>query len=87
MARARASKKRLRSAPRPRNELFSPDLSSGIQANLNYREREAAALLRVSASTLRNWRCRKLHPTLKFKKIGGRVIYTGSALLAYVNGN
>jgi len=41
----------------------------------------------VSASTLRNWRCRKLHPTLKFKKIGGRVIYTGSALLAYVNGN
>jgi hypothetical protein len=83
MARARASRKRLRSAPR--NELFTPDLTSGIQANLNYREREAAALLRLSATTLRTWRARRLHPELKFKKLGGRVVYSGAALLSFLN--
>jgi hypothetical protein len=84
MPRVRASRKRLRSASR--NSLFAPDLTRGISPNCNYIEREAAALLRISASTLRTWRCRKLHPTLKFKKIGNRIIYTGKSLLTFVNG-
>jgi hypothetical protein len=84
MARARASKKRLCSAPRPRNELFSPDLSSGIQANLNYRESEAAALLRVTSSTLRTWRARKIGP--RYRKAGGRIVYFGADLLTFLQG-
>lgn len=79
-------KRRLRSA-RPRNNLFPQDLRP-IDPGTAYLESEAARLIRVSAATLRTWRSRKLHPELKFRKVGKkRVVYMVSALLDFVNGN
>jgi hypothetical protein len=78
MARA-ASKKRLRSASR--GDLFAAHLRP-IDPSVHYIETEAAHLLRVTSSTLRTWRARKIGP--RFRKAGGRVVYFGADLLKFL---
>jgi hypothetical protein len=42
---------------------------------------EAAELLRLDERTLANWRCSRRGPA--FMKLGGRVVYSEQALLAW----
>lgn len=44
---------------------------------------EAADFLRVKPSTLEVWRTKKRYPELKYIKVGARVFYRRSALLAF----
>ena len=46
-------------------------------------EKEAAALLDVTAGTLQVWRCTKRYP-LAYVKIGRNVRYPRSAILAFI---
>ena len=51
----------------------------------NYTTEEAAALIRVAPKTLENWRVLGKGP--KFIKAGGRVLYSASDVLEYLNSN
>lgn len=51
-----------------------------------YTTRETAEYLRVQFQTLEVWRVTGRYPTLEWKRAGGKVLYTGEAILAFLNG-
>lgn len=66
------------------NPLAPPNLSA-IQPGDLLDEKEAAAVLAVAETTLRNWRALKQGP--RFHKIGGRLVrYLRSDLAAFIAG-
>jgi excisionase family DNA binding protein len=58
-----------------------PRLPSALKSLLD--TDQAAELLKVSATTLTTWRCRKTHQ-LAFYKIGGRVRYSEDDLIRFM---
>jgi predicted DNA-binding transcriptional regulator AlpA len=66
------------------NPLAPPNLSA-IQPGDLIDEKEAAAILAVAVTTLRNWRALKQGP--RYKKLGARMVrYSRAELAAFING-
>jgi hypothetical protein len=69
-------------APRTHRRASLPPLGPVIEPALLYAPPEAAAFLRLSPRSLERWRVNGRGP--KFVRMGRRVVYEGSALLAFI---
>jgi len=55
-----------------------------VVATAIYTNKETASFLRLQPQTLEAWRCLDRYPGLKSMKVGGRVMYLGADILAFV---
>jgi hypothetical protein len=68
-----------------RNKLGPAPLTAPVPG-VGYTEKECAEFLRLKNSrTLATWRWNGRAPELKFRKIGTRIIYLGSDIIAFLN--
>ena len=83
-----SSQKIVRKKPRKRFRGIPPPLSFDIDAlpdSTRLNQMETAAVVRRATPTLELWRKRKDHP-LRWRLVGGRVLYELSSIRAFLKG-
>ena len=56
-----------------------------LDPNLLYEPEEVAQFLRMSAGTLQVWRSTGRYPALRHRKVGGKILYLGRDVLAFLD--
>jgi len=75
---AKKAKKKVLAAKNSNERLMA------IEPTAVYTSEETASYLRMQRETLEVWRCTGRNPGLKYTRIGGRIMYLGKDILAFV---
>jgi len=62
----------------------SDERVTSVDSRALYTAKETASYLRLRPQTLEAWRCLGRYPDLKSTKVGGRIMYLGADILAFL---